>query len=189
MNLSIDHNPHKRANLENKNLSSNNVSRKKECRKRKCILKIAPRNIIQRLNRKHRSNKKKIMMNRRFRQLAAEGVEKEISQRRRIRQICLIASWGRWQDQISQLPLLLKRIIKDKLRRKKGASTLIKGTKTKPVHILKAINSSRTKNKATNSSTKRIHLIIKRERIRIKLIRKRDRVIKLQLLRRSIRKS
>ena len=129
-------------------------------------------------------------MNRRFRQLVVEGVEKGISRRRsRIRQICLIASWGRWQDQISQHPQHPKRIRKDKLRKKKVASTLIRGIKTKQVHILKAINSSKTRNKATNSSTKRILLIIMRKRIRIKFIRKRVKVTKLRHLRHSIRRS
>ena len=41
MKLSIDHNLHKKANLENKNLSSNNVSRKKGCHRRRSTLKIA----------------------------------------------------------------------------------------------------------------------------------------------------
>ena len=189
MKLSIDHNLHKRANQESKNLSNNNVSRKKGCHKRRSTLKIAQQNIIQRFNRKQWSNKKKILMMDRFRQLVVQGVENEISQRRRIRQICSIALWGRWQDQISQLPQLPKRIRKDKLRKKKEASTLIRGIKTRLAHIPKAINSSRTKNKATNNSTKRLHLIIKRKRIRIKLIRKRDKVIKLRRLRHSIRKS
>ena len=123
-----------------------------------------------------------------FRQLVVEGVEKEISQRRRIRQICSIVLWERWQVQISQLPQLLKRIRKGKYRKKREASTLIRGTKTRPVHILKAINCSRTKNKATNSSTKRIRLIIKRIRKRIRIIWKKVKVIKLQCLRRQIRK-
>ena len=66
---------------------------------------------------------------------------------------------------------------------------MIRGIKTKQVHILKAINSSKTRNKATNSSTKRILLIIMRKRIRIKLIRKRVKVTKLRHLRLSIKRS
>ena len=66
---------------------------------------------------------------------------------------------------------------------------MIREIKIRLVHILKAINSSKTKNKATNSSTKRIYLRLNQKRIRIELIRKRDKVPKLRHLRRLIRKS
>ena len=94
------------------------------------------------------------MMTGRFQQLVVEGEENETSQRKKMRLKFLIVLCVKWQALINQLLQLLRKIRKDKVRKKIMANMVNREIKTRLVLIPKEISSSKIKSKVTNSSTK-----------------------------------